>query len=151
MCEAMLGVLQGFDPVGVFARDLAECLRAATEGSATGSIRRCRALLTPARSGGPARHARSLTALCGVDADDIADMIAEIRQLNPKPGLAFGSEPVQPVVPDVYVRVGPDGGWHDRAQFATRCRACWSIDRYYAEVYRDRARQGQTRTISPIA
>jgi RNA polymerase sigma-54 factor len=38
-------------------------------------------------------------------------MIAEIRQLNPKPGLAFGSEPVTPVVPDVFVRVGPDGGW----------------------------------------
>jgi RNA polymerase sigma-54 factor len=52
-----------------------------------------------------------LTALCGVDAEDISDMIAEIRQLNPKPGLAFGSEPVTPVVPDVFVREGPDGGW----------------------------------------
>ena len=52
-----------------------------------------------------------MTALCGVDAEDIADMIAEIRDLNPKPGLAFGSEPVAPVVPDVFVRVGPDGGW----------------------------------------
>ena len=31
-------------------------------------------------------------------------MIAEIRQLNPKPGLAFGSAVVQPIVPDVYVR-----------------------------------------------
>ncbi len=27
--------------------------------------------------------------ICGVDAEDIADMIAEIRELNPKPGLAF--------------------------------------------------------------
>jgi len=49
--------------------------------------------------------------VCGVDAEDISDMIAEIRQLNPKPGLAFGSEPVTPVVPDVFVREGPDGGW----------------------------------------
>jgi RNA polymerase sigma-54 factor len=46
-----------------------------------------------------------------VDAEDIADMISEIRTLNPKPGLAFGSEPVTPVVPDVFVREGPDGGW----------------------------------------
>jgi RNA polymerase sigma-54 factor len=38
-------------------------------------------------------------------------MIAEIRRLNPKPGLAFGSAVVQPIVPDVFVRPGPDGGW----------------------------------------
>ena len=57
------------------------------------------------------RDMGQLTALCGVDAEDIADMISEIRQLNPRPGLAFGSEPVTPVVPDVFVRVGPDGGW----------------------------------------
>ena len=38
-------------------------------------------------------------------------MIAEIRRLNPKPGLAFGSAVVQPIVPDVFVRAGPDGGW----------------------------------------
>ncbi len=57
------------------------------------------------------RDMSQLTALCGVDAEDIADMISEIRQLNPKPGLAFGSEPVTPVVPDVFVKVGPDGAW----------------------------------------
>ena len=36
-------------------------------------------------------------------------MIAELRALNPKPGHAFGSEPVQPVIPDVIVRASP--GW----------------------------------------
>ena len=38
-------------------------------------------------------------------------MIGEIRQLNPKPGLAFGSTLVQPIVPDVFVRPAPDGGF----------------------------------------
>jgi RNA polymerase sigma-54 factor len=38
-------------------------------------------------------------------------MIAEIRQLNPKPGLAFGTTLVHPIVPDVFVRPGPDGGF----------------------------------------
>ncbi len=38
-------------------------------------------------------------------------MIAEIRQLNPKPGLAFGPAVVHPIVPDVFVRGGPDGGF----------------------------------------
>jgi RNA polymerase sigma-54 factor len=49
--------------------------------------------------------------LCGVDDADLADMIAEVRRLNPKPGLAFGSALVQPIVPDVFVRVSPEGGW----------------------------------------
>ena len=38
-------------------------------------------------------------------------MIAEIRQLDPKPGLKFSSARTQTVVPDVFVRPGPDGGW----------------------------------------
>ena len=50
--------------------------------------------------------------LCGVDDEDITDMIGEIRRLDPKPGLKFGSARTQTMVPDVYVRPGPDGGWH---------------------------------------
>jgi len=46
-----------------------------------------------------------------VERPDLAEMIAEIRNLNPKPGLAFGFTQVQPIVPDVYVRPGPDGGF----------------------------------------
>jgi RNA polymerase sigma-54 factor len=46
-----------------------------------------------------------------VDDADLADMIAEIRRLNPKPGLAFGSAVVQPIVPDVFVRAAQDGSW----------------------------------------
>jgi RNA polymerase sigma-54 factor len=44
--------------------------------------------------------------------DELDDMIGEIKQLNPKPGLRFGSVQVQPVVPDVYVRSAFDGSWH---------------------------------------
>lgn len=107
--QAVLGVLQGFDPVGVGARDLSECL---------GLQLKAKDRLDPAMEAlltrldlVARRDMGQLTALCGVDAEDIADMISEIRQLNPKPGLAFGAEPVTPVVPDVFVRVGPDGGW----------------------------------------
>ena len=45
---------------------------------------------------------------CAVVVDDLRDMVAELRRLNPKPGHVFGSEPVQPVVPDVFVRAAPD-------------------------------------------
>jgi RNA polymerase sigma-54 factor len=53
----------------------------------------------------------ALKSLCRVDLDDLKDMIAELRALNPKPGSAFGSELVQPVIPDVIVRASPEGAW----------------------------------------
>jgi RNA polymerase sigma-54 factor len=107
--QAVLGVLQGFDPVGVGARDLAECL--SLQLKAKDRLDPAMEALLTRLDLVARRDMNQLTALCGVDADDISDMISEIRQLNPKPGLAFGSEPVTPVVPDVFVRVGPDGGW----------------------------------------
>ncbi len=57
------------------------------------------------------RDFAALKKICGVGDEDLADMIAEVRRLNPKPGHAFGSAVVQPIVPDVFVRPGPDGAW----------------------------------------
>ena len=107
--EAVLKILQGFDPTGVCARNLAECLALQL---------RERNRLDPAMQllleNLPllARHDRAgLIKICGVDAEDLSDMIAEIKALDPKPGLTFGFEPAQPVVPDVFVRRGADGAW----------------------------------------
>ena len=95
--------------MGVGARDLAECL--ALQLKARDRLDPAMDALLTRLDLVARRDISQLTALCGVDAEDIADMISEIRTLNPKPGLAFGSEPVTPVVPDVFVREGPDGGW----------------------------------------
>ena len=46
-----------------------------------------------------------------IDEDDIADMIAEIRRLDPKPGLAFGAPVEPPAIPDVFVSAAPDNSW----------------------------------------
>jgi RNA polymerase sigma-54 factor len=129
--QRVLGVLQGFDPIGVGARDLAECLSLQLKAKDRLDPA-MQALLTRldllAR-----RDMAQLTALCGVDAEDIGDMIAEIRGLSPRPGLAFGSEPVQPVVPDVFVRVGPDGAWLVELNSDTLPRLLVN-SRYYAQV-----------------
>jgi RNA polymerase sigma-54 factor len=107
--EAVLGVLQGFDPPGICARDLAECLalqlkeRNRFDPAMQALITRLDLLAK--------RDFAALKKICGVGDEDLADMIGEIRNLNPKPGLAFGSAVVQPIVPDVFVRPGPDGGW----------------------------------------
>jgi RNA polymerase sigma-54 factor len=79
------------------------------------------------------RDLAALRRLCGVNEEDLADMIAEIRNLNPKPGLAFGSTMVQPIVPDVYVRAASDGSWQVELNSDTLPKVLIS-QRYYAQV-----------------
>ncbi len=129
--EAVLGILQSFDPPGICARDLAECLTLQLKD---------RHRFDPAMQALIARldllAKRDFTALkkiCGVGDEDLADMIAEIRNLNPKPGLAFGSAIVQPIVPDVFVRSGPDGGWIVELNSDTLPKVLVN-QTYYAEV-----------------
>ncbi len=106
---AALKRLQAFDPPGIFARDLKECLalQLADRNRLDPAIQ---ALLDNlellAR-----RELAKLKRICDVDDEDLSDMIAEIRALDPKPALAFDSRVAEPVVPDVLLRPGPGGGW----------------------------------------
>jgi RNA polymerase sigma-54 factor len=79
------------------------------------------------------RDVAALKKVCGVGDEDLTDMIAEIRRLNPKPGLAYGSTQVQPIVPDVFVRPGADGGWIVELNSDTLPKVLVN-QRYYAEV-----------------
>src|SRR5665647_1973288 len=88
---------------------------------------------TVAEKLGAKRDLAALRRLCGVSDEDLVDMIAEIRNLNPKPGLAFGSTLVQPIVPDVYVRAAPDGSWQVELNSDTLPKVLIS-QRYYAQV-----------------
>ncbi len=106
----VLAVLQTFDPPGICARSLSECLAIQLReldryDPAMQQLVEHLDLLAK-------RDVAALRKICGVDDEDLTDMIAEIRRLDPKPGLKFVSARVQTVVPDVYVRPGPDGGWH---------------------------------------
>ncbi len=129
--ERVLAILQTFDPPGIGARDLAECLtlqlkeRDRFDPAMQALIGRLDLLAK--------RDFATLKKLCGVGDEDLADMIAEIRRLNPKPGLAFGSAVVQPIVPDVFVRPGPDGGWIVELNSDTLPKVLVNQS-YYAEV-----------------
>jgi len=107
--EAVLAILQSFDPPGVCARSLTECL--ALQLKERDRFDPAMAALVGHLELLARRDLAALRKICGVDDDDLQDMIAEIRNLNPKPGLAFGSTVVQPIVPDVFVRPGPRGEW----------------------------------------
>jgi RNA polymerase sigma-54 factor len=108
--EEVLTVIQGFEPSGVGARDLAECL--AIQLREKDRLDPCMEIFLAHLDLVAKRDFSGLSQICGVDSEDIADMIAEIRELTPKPGLAFITEAVQTVVPDVFVKEGADGGWH---------------------------------------
>jgi RNA polymerase sigma-54 factor len=107
--EAVRARMMRFDPVGLFARDLAECLGAqlAERNRLDPAMQ---ALLDNLELLGR-RDLRRLLAVCGVDGEDLAEMIAEIRQLDPKPGAGFEDGAPQPLVPDVLMRAGVDGDW----------------------------------------
>ncbi len=107
--ETVLTAIQGFEPTGVAARDVRECLMLQLQ-----ERDRCdpamMALLDNLELLAK-RDLATLRKLCGVDDEDLRDMVAEIRALTPRPGAAFGGEPAQPVAPDVFVREGLGGMW----------------------------------------
>jgi RNA polymerase sigma-54 factor len=105
--EAALRLIQGFEPSGVGARNLAECL--AIQLSERNRLDPAMQALLAHLHLVARQDFTGLLALCGVDREDLADMLAEIRRLEPKPGLAFAPAPVDVLVPDVLVRIGPDG------------------------------------------
>lgn len=108
--DRILCLIQSLDPVGVGARNLAECLslQLAEKNHLDPAMQVLIANLPLLAK----RDFAALRKLCGVDEEDLKDMIAEVRHLDPKPGRAFVSTPVQPVVPDVYVSAASDGTWH---------------------------------------
>jgi RNA polymerase sigma-54 factor len=79
------------------------------------------------------RELRRLTTICGVDMDDLAEMIAEIRTLDPKPAANYESVPTQLVVPDILMRSSPDGGWLIELNPETMPRLLVN-ERFYARV-----------------
>ena len=140
--EAVLKRLQGFEPTGVFARSVAECLELQL---------RERDRFDPAMAALIAnlellarRDLAGLKRLCGVDDEDLREMIGEVRALTPRPGAAFGGEPVQPIQPDVFVR--EDGGGLWRVELNTDTLPRVLVDRRYHAMVSGGARTEQEKT-----
>jgi RNA polymerase sigma-54 factor len=128
--EAVLAVIQSFDPTGVGARDLAECL--ALQAKEADRYDPCMAALIANLDLLARGEIARLRRICGVDEEDMADMIRELRGYDPKPGCRYGGEPTLAVTPDIFV--APRGtGWAVELNSATLPRVL--VNRaYYAEV-----------------
>lgn len=100
--EKLLPRLQSLAPTGVFARNLAECL--ALQLKELDRFDPAMEKMLNRLDLVALREYKKLSKLCGVDEADIADMVAEIRRLNPKPAADFADSPAAAVVPDVLLR-----------------------------------------------
>jgi RNA polymerase sigma-54 factor len=128
--EAALEAVQGLEPTGVGARSLGECL--ALQAKEVDRYDPAMARLLDNLDLLAEGRLTQLKRMCGVDDEDMADMIRELRGYDPKPGLKFGESRVEAVVPDIFVaRRGK--GWAVEINSATLPRVL--VNRgYYAEI-----------------
>ena len=141
LVESVLIRMQALEPTGVFARNLAECLalqlkeRDRFDPAMQALVEHLPAL---------AKHDFPLLRrVCGVDDEDLSDMIAEIKRLEPKPGRAFGDPPAAPAIPDVHVTAAADLGW--RVELNTRALPRVLVNEVYAAEIRRGAKREEDR------
>ena len=128
--EAVLGVIHTFDPTGVGARDLAECI--ALQAKEADRYDPCMARLIDNLDLLGRGELQRLKRMCGADDEDMADMIRELRGYDPKPGCRYGGEPAQAVVPDLYV-ARTKAGWAIEINSSTLPRLLVNRS-YYSEL-----------------
>ena len=129
--ERTIEKVQRFDPPGIFARDLAECLALQLRDQ-NRLDPAMQALLDNLEMLGK-REFAGLRKVCAVSDEDFVEMVNEIKALNPKPASVFDHVVAQPVVPDVFVRSDNKGGWVIELNSDTLPRVLVN-SRYYATV-----------------
>ena len=130
---AVLKRLQQLDPPGIFARSLSECLE--IQLSQRDRLDPAMQTLLSHLDMLARRDFKALKRICGVDEEDLLDMLAEIRALDPKPGNRFQSSVTESVVADILVSPSADGGWLVELNPDTLPRVLVNQS-YYSEVSR---------------
>ena len=133
--EDALELVQSLDPTGVGARSLSECL--ALQAKEANRYDPCMARLIDNLELVARGEFARLKRMCNVDDEDFADMLAELRGYNPKPGLAFDNDAANAVVPDILLARGKDGAWDIQLNEATLPRLV--VNRAYYLELRDGA------------
>ncbi len=115
LVEKIWARLRQMEPAGLFSRTVAECLAAqlAERNRLDPAMKALLDNLDLVAAG----ELGQLRRRCGVDDEDLRDMLSELRTLDPRPGQAFDFEPIQPVQPDLYLTTAKDpdtgeDGWH---------------------------------------
>jgi RNA polymerase sigma-54 factor len=107
--EQVLNKLQKFDPVGIFARDLSECLR--LQLAEINRLDPVMEIMLDNLALLGKGDVNGLRKKCGADGEDFAQMLADIRRCNPKPASGFLRDESPAIVPDILVRRGKANSW----------------------------------------
>ena len=100
--DEALALVQELEPAGVGARSLAECL--ALQAKSADRYDPAMARLIDNLDLLAKGRMADLKRICGVDDEDLADMVRELRAYDPKPGCQFSEKGVESVAPDIFVR-----------------------------------------------
>ncbi|MCX7360569.1 MAG: RNA polymerase sigma-54 factor, partial [Alphaproteobacteria bacterium] len=130
--ERIWARLRQIEPAGLFARNLAECL--AAQLAERNRLDPAMKALLDNLDFVAAGEMGQLRRRCGVDEEDLRDMLTELRTLDPRPGQAFDFEPIQPVAPDLTLTPAKDAetgeeGWHIELNTESLPRVL--VDRHY--------------------
>ena len=129
--QSLVTQMQSFEPTGVFARDLRECLSL--------QLREKNSLDEPMEALLDhlellAKHDLSkLMKLCELNKEDLLSYIKQLKSLAPKPGLAYGGDMAAAIAPDVFIRETVQGGWAVELNSDT-LPSVLVDNRYYNEV-----------------
>ena len=132
--KKLLKTMQNFDPPGIFARDLRECL--ALQLREKDRLDPAMEALLDNLNLLAKQDTKNLLKICQVDDDDLVDMANEIRALNPKPALSFDHEVAQAIIPDILMQSNQDGSWIIELNPDTLPRVLVNHT-YYAKVSKD--------------
>ena len=130
LVEQALQIVQSLDPTGVGARNLAECL--ALQAQEADRYDPCMEALIANLDLVARGNVPQLKRICRVDDEDLADMLAELRAYDPKPGLSISGAERSVVTPDVLVRTGAAKDWDIAINPATLPRLVVNRDYYVA-------------------
>ena len=136
--EATLTKLQGFDPAGVCARSLSECLLLQLEqlDPETPQLTLAQELAQEHLDLIADQQYAELQRRKRVSEEELEDALALVRGCHPKPGLAVSSGSTEYVVPDVFVRK-IDNRW--QVEISSTGVPRLSVNQKYAELLRGNA------------
>lgn len=107
--ENVISTLQKFDPPGIFARNLAECL--ALQLKDRNRLDPAMQILLDNLDLMAKCDFKALKKLCAVDDEDLKAMFLEIKALNPKVGSNFSQEKLQILQPDIFLKKDNKNNW----------------------------------------
>lgn len=127
----VLEICRQFEPAGMFATSLRECLALQLQASGRLDLAMERFLdnIDMLADG----RINELRLACGVNETEFSELVDEIRALNPKPGVLGGKEPIRPIIPDVVVTARAEGAWRVELNDETLPKVLVNRD-YYAEI-----------------